>query len=403
VDAGGDRIESVADVAQETRRIRDELSARMPRIAVDVVRAIRRDIPFYATEQVVTEVMLRDTVDENLQFMVSALTSATFDTAPAAATGRTRAQQGVPIAAVMNAYRLGVHRVWQELAAVSDHHPELSKKTLLAVTQRLWEAQDEFIDAMSVAHLEQTTELALDDAAERAALADHLLQGRIPDDTSVWEIATILRIPTTGPYLAVAAAVPELGRQALPGVVERLRALDVYSAWRLLPDQQIGLVHAPTVAARTAVVDLFRRIGTTRIGVSAPFADLRDTPQGLRFARRELAGPGTGVSVFDGSVLGTAAIAAPETTAELARRVLSALYELPGDDSEPLFTTFRCWVRHDGNVKNAAAELFVHPNTVRHRLHRIEQLTSRSVTSPRDVAELCLAFEVDARVNLPDR
>jgi DNA-binding PucR family transcriptional regulator len=35
----------------------------------------------------------------------------------------------------------------------------------------------------------------------------------------------------------------------------------------------------------------------------------------------------------------------------------------------------------------------VHPNTVRHRLRRIAAATGRSLTAPRDVAELCLALE----------
>ena len=42
--------------------------------------------------------------------------------------------------------------------------------------------------------------------------------------------------------------------------------------------------------------------------------------------------------------------------------------------------------------------LFCHPNTVRYRLHRIEQRTGRSLSRPRDVAELCLAFEVHRRL-----
>jgi DNA-binding PucR family transcriptional regulator len=38
--------------------------------------------------------------------------------------------------------------------------------------------------------------------------------------------------------------------------------------------------------------------------------------------------------------------------------------------------------------------LFCHPNTVRYRLHRIVERTGRSLSRPRDLAELCLAFEV---------
>jgi DNA-binding PucR family transcriptional regulator len=47
----------------------------------------------------------------------------------------------------------------------------------------------------------------------------------------------------------------------------------------------------------------------------------------------------------------------------------------------------------------AAAELLCcHPNTVRYRLRRIEKRTGRSLSRPRDLAELCLAFEVHRRL-----
>jgi PucR C-terminal helix-turn-helix domain len=48
---------------------------------------------------------------------------------------------------------------------------------------------------------------------------------------------------------------------------------------------------------------------------------------------------------------------------------------------------------HDsgGSASQAAARLFCHPNTVRHRLRRISAATGRSLSAPRDVAELCLA------------
>jgi DNA-binding PucR family transcriptional regulator len=43
--------------------------------------------------------------------------------------------------------------------------------------------------------------------------------------------------------------------------------------------------------------------------------------------------------------------------------------------------------------------LFCHPNAVRYRLHRIESnAPGRSLSKPRDVAELCLAFEVHRRL-----
>jgi DNA-binding PucR family transcriptional regulator len=63
-----------------------------------------------------------------------------------------------------------------------------------------------------------------------------------------------------------------------------------------------------------------------------------------------------------------------------------------------LYETFRVWEESDASVDAVAAQLSCHPNTVRHRLRKIEKLTGRSLSRPRDVAELCLAFEVRRRL-----
>jgi DNA-binding PucR family transcriptional regulator len=77
---------------------------------------------------------------------------------------------------------------------------------------------------------------------------------------------------------------------------------------------------------------------------------------------------------------------------------LDCFYELPDDDREILFETFRVWQENDASVRASAEVLICHPNTVRHRLRRIERHTGRSLSRPRDVAELCLAFEVHRRL-----
>ncbi|MBV9321295.1 MAG: helix-turn-helix domain-containing protein [Mycobacterium sp.] len=61
---------------------------------------------------------------------------------------------------------------------------------------------------------------------------------------------------------------------------------------------------------------------------------------------------------------------------------------------EHLFETFRVWQENDGSVRATAQALICQPNTVRYRLRRIEQRTGRSLPRPREIAELCLACEV---------
>jgi len=81
-----------------------------------------------------------------------------------------------------------------------------------------------------------------------------------------------------------------------------------------------------------------------------------------------------------------------------AGTALDAFDDLPDDEREILFETFRVWQDTDASVGAAAELLCCHPNTVRYRLRRIEKRTGRSLSRPRDVAELCLAFEVHRRL-----
>jgi DNA-binding PucR family transcriptional regulator len=85
----------------------------------------------------------------------------------------------------------------------------------------------------------------------------------------------------------------------------------------------------------------------------------------------------------------------------MIKPVGAALYgfrDLPDEEREMLFETFRVWLDNYASVRGAAEVLICHPNTVRHRLRRIEQRTGRSLSRPRDVAELCLAFVVQRRL-----
>ena len=195
--------------------------------------------------------------------------------------------------------------------------------------------------------------------------------------------------------------VPSAGDEPLPEIESKLRSLDIFSAWRRLPDLQVGIVHVESDQKLDRVVALMSRMTTVRVGVSAAFKDLRDTPRALHVARVMLRGPTdstSSVAVFDGSILATAAVSAPEAMIKTVGAALDGFGDLPDEDRETLFETFRVWQDNDASVRGAAEVLICHPNTVRHRLRRIEKHTGRSLSRPRDVAELCLAFEVHRRL-----
>jgi sugar diacid utilization regulator len=241
----------------------------------------------------------------------------------------------------------------------------------------------------------------LAEGSHRVSLVDALLEGRAFDECSLREIAGHLRLPINGPFVVIAAQAPTVGDEPLPEIESKLRSLDIFSAWRLLPDVQVGIVHIESDRKLDRVVALMSRITTVRVGVSAAFGDLRDTRRALHVARVMLRGPtdsASSVTVFDGSILATAAVSAPEAMIQTVGAALDGFGDLPNDEREMLFDTFRVWQDNDASVRGAAEVLFCHPNTVRHRLRRIEKRTGRSLLRPRDVAELCLAFEVHRRL-----
>ena len=241
----------------------------------------------------------------------------------------------------------------------------------------------------------------LAEASQRSNLIDALLEGRHFDDWTLREVANYLRLPIKGAYVVIAAEVGSRGSEALPVIESKLRSLDVYSAWRLLPDWQVGIVHVTSEQQLEKVVALVSRTAVDPVGVSARFNDLRETPQALHFAKMTLRGRSDHtcpVAVFDGTILATAALAAPEVMVKSAGSALACFGDLPDEEREILFETYRVWQETDASVGVAAERLCCHPNTVRHRLRRIEKRTGRSLSRPRDVTELCLAFEVRRRL-----
>jgi PucR C-terminal helix-turn-helix domain/GGDEF-like domain len=387
-------VQQVADVAAAMYRRTDEVS-------ILLAHKIIREVRLYGSIAVPFDVVAEGCA-VNMRAIFGAIADDTdFDVTVATQTGVERARDGVPLPSVMEAYRVGFRRAWEEIADEAAAHPHLDGDALRTLTAKLLTAQDLFTDGMAAGYRQEHSSRVAGDEMQRSVLIDALIHGRLFERCSLWEAADYLRMPSTGPFVVIAADAAWSGESALPDVEARLRSLDVSSAWLALADVQVGIVHVKTERQLAAVLALVSRVAIGRVGVSARFGDLRDTARALRQARVILRGrpdPGSPVSVFDGSILATAAISAPDVMVELTSPVVERFADLADDERDVLFETFRAWLEHDGSVRTAGEMLFCHPNTVRYRLHRIEQRTGRSLNRPRDVAELCLAFEVHRRL-----
>ncbi|HEY5855747.1 MAG TPA: helix-turn-helix domain-containing protein [Aldersonia sp.] len=394
--------EQARSTDQRVRALAGALLDRVEEIAVEMTDRIFAGVDFYGSSTQVSRAEVTASCAANTTYVFRSIRGESdIDVSVARATGEDRARAGAPLSAVMAAYRIGFRFMSEQTLAQARRDPGLTADAVLDLMSHIFISQDEFTQAMAEAYREVVTARALGDAAERAALVEALLAGRITDSRSLWEVGDALRIPTRGPYVVVAARVPELGRIGLPEIRSKLYARDIRSAWRLEPDFQVGIAHLGTPDRLSTLISVLRAAASSRVGVSPPFDDLVGTGEALRYARLATSGRAHAdslVEVFDESPLTLAAVSAPEVMTRVGRRVLAPLDDLPVEERRILVDTLEAWLDTGGSANETAAKIFCHPNTVRHRLRRIEERTGKSLTQPRDVAELCLALEIERQL-----
>jgi hypothetical protein len=380
-----------------------ELRERAGELADGMVARIRAAVPVYGAGTVISDEELRRTCLDNIGFVFGPIGRAPAVASPESrANGRRRARDGVPLTAVMAAYRVAARYLWDCLADTAARRSVPAGVTLRAASE-LWLALDTFTQEMADGYREEVTFQVLSQEEERSAVVQALLDGRL-DEGNLWEAADILRIPLRGNYVVIAAQVPGPGRHALPQAETALKRIGVISAWRLLHDAEVGIAWLPGQRPHLIrLADSLHSLGPGLIGVSPRYDDLRHTARNLRLARIALrsAFAAQRVTVFDRDLLAVAAGSDPEVMRHVADSVLAALGQIPAGQRPVLLATLGAWLDNGGSASKAASVLFCHPNTVRHRMRRLEQLTGRSLSDPRGIAELSLAFEIDRRDQRP--
>ncbi|MFH8800882.1 PucR family transcriptional regulator [Streptomyces sp. NPDC017936] len=371
------------------------IHGRLPGLGERIAERIRADVPAYGDEALIPFDSLRTSCTANADLVLGHLRrEGAPDPGPARETGRIRAEQGMPLADILHAYRIGFEFMWSEILAEARARPAVPDIQLVDRSAEIWHLFGLYAEAVAAAHRETTAELAVRRGARRSALVEALFSGVLADRTTLWDAARELGLPERGPYAVVAAAADSPGVEPLPGLESALREARLASAWRLLPDQQIGLIALAAPDAEAVALRLLKRTGA-RLGVSPRFPSLHDTPQALRFARLALAGlPGSapGVARFDDDPLAMLVAAAPAEAAHLMNVVLKPVLELPGLERARLLDTLENWFAAGGSAATTAERLYVHPNTVRYRLRRVEKLTGLSLTDPHAVAGLRAAL-----------
>ncbi|MER5732004.1 helix-turn-helix domain-containing protein [Streptomyces sp. NPDC002138] len=368
--------------------IREDLARRIAVAADRLAERTLAEDPAYAAPLGRAE--LRERAHRQLRQTVEGVVRSSrglpVDLTEARSVGALRAEQGLPLAALLRSHRQAGRLLWQTLTEAVTAHDRAALPRLLPGASVLWDVLDQQTDATAEAYREAEAARGGRDRERRAALLDSLLDGGAPEAAAA--AAAQLGLPGQGRF-----AVLVLGSGADPVVPPPVPAAGPRVLWRIRADGDGALVelgHHPLEAVRELLAPLGIRAGVSPV-VAVP-ADIARARRLAVLALRTTTGPGSPRTALLDERLPEALVAGQgELAGRLRQVVLGPVLALAPEDGRVLLTTLGTWLACQGSTTYAAQRLYCHRNTVSNRLRRLEQLTGRSLTDPAHVVELALA------------
>ena len=377
------------------------LREQLPQVATHTVAAITDEVPSYTGA-------LSGSMGENIEAAVQMALAGFLKLAGGArvadpstplgatlegayALGRGEARSGRSMDALLAAYRVGARVAWRELAA-SAADAELDARTMARFAELVFAYIDELSAASVAGHNDELSRSGRVRERYRERLGQRLLDGASPDvlagaaERADWtppDTLTAVLVPAVHVRAVVAALPAEtlVVGDELPGVGSA--APDPGATLLLVPD-----VHGPgrrhllnVLAGRPAVV-----------GPARPWDAVRSS-----YARvvRAAGLPGrAGGEPLDSEehLAGLVVSADPEALADLRSRALAPLDDLKDSTRDRLAETLRSWLLHQGRREAVAADLHVHPQTVRYRMGQLRERYGAALDDPATVLDLVVAL-----------
>ncbi|MFI9611853.1 helix-turn-helix domain-containing protein [Streptomyces sp. NPDC052023] len=301
--------------------------------------------------------------------------------------GATRAEQGLPLDALLHAFRLGGSLVWQGLVEETSRTAPEDVRLLVHVASDIWNFVDEHCTLVADAYRQTERQLTWRRENRVRLLTAALLDGaaRIAD---LPEAARALELPEQGRYVVVAVAggtaegCADARSAAAPEGVRVHWHTDVEVDYGivLLAEDDFPGPPEPRPGVRIGV-------GGTVEGLAAVGDARRQADTALRICPEE-----GGTIRLAAHLPAALVISGPELGTALAEQVLGPLSRLEPADRDVLLDTLTAWLDCDGSAQRAGRRLYCHRNTVLNRIRRFEQLTGRSLSRPRDLVEISLAL-----------
>jgi len=382
---------------------------QVPKLARAMIEAFVKEIPLYSLlprEQLEGEILAITT--SNLRLFFAALREGRDLSSEELGDVRTsavrRAEERVPLDAVLSAYHVGGRIGWQAL--VDNAQPDETADVIAAGARVLLYVQ-QVSAAVAAAYLEEQQTIYGEERDARRALASALLSGEAADS-----LAARLGVRIAPAYLVVSLHLdkhPDESERGVGGAIAARRkvrrvqsTLDEWAGEPVLSllEPSGGAALIPTgVDNRAEVADLLSELvgklslaagsevlagGAVATGVTDIYRAGRQASDIVRLAR-QLGRPPAGYLLQD--VLLEYQLTRPSD----AHAALSGLLD-PLDRNPDLPHTLAVYLEHDLDRRRTASALHVHPNTLDYRLRRIVELTGLDPSTSRGLQLLGAAL-----------
>ena len=354
------------DAHSVSTRIRERLQAGFAGYRTIPVEALERSLQSQVVRMLGAARAGRDEVSD-------------VEVAELAEIGETRAREGVPVEVVLWAWRVGIQLLIdraRELGPMVGADPGC----LLDFAQSLLAWADVALLAIAAAHRRTELELARREQEHRGDLVRGVLFGTLAPGERRGQLESY-GVDSGREYLAVRARPANRAIERALGFHEALQHRRGLSA--IVDGDLVGFLRERPAGEPLGVV-----------GVGPP-RRLDGLAESFRLATRALVtADAFGLKgTYDVAQLGLrpAVVADDDVGDALCRRYLDPL-EATRSAGE-LTATLRAYFECGLHVERAAVRLFVHPNTMRYRLGRFEELTGASLRDPVSAFEVWWALE----------
>ncbi|WKG03977.1 CdaR family transcriptional regulator [Mycolicibacterium sp. HK-90] len=312
-----------------------------------------------------------------------------------------RFHQGVPMQALLHAYRLWGHTVWEQVLKA----PRATPEARLAAAGKIMQHVDVVSTVVAQAYLEESSGVIQDREILRRDLLEALIAGTAAQ--RIERLSGKFGLVADAKHAVVIMRHRRLGYAEPSSLRESLRTVRAHlhpdagqSVLTGVRDEEIVAIYP--VQARDHLDTLRQQANAMarespdyHVGVSRSHLGLASIPTAYLEAQNAVqtaaAGNESRAYIYSDALLDRIV---RECTLRntLIEDTLTPLQQYDTEHDSNLVATLRAYIASAFNLTRASASLVVQPNTVRYRLHRIAELTGHDPFSAEDVILLSLGL-----------